>query len=190
MARPMKAHRPNAFSDNSSLKSAICCILYVLVPLNLICYLRMAAEPKSGMCYLHSGRNPYGSGKFISYFEDLLISAKRPALDNGIFFVDTECSADGIVRMTPRYIRKLLGIKNLYKIVKLSLQLRVLCGIGCPAPSRTGHFRDICVPRWHAVAHGWLVADYHRIASVSQHSFSQRTIEATVRVHTAGRLDR
>lgn len=52
-------------------------------------------------CVFHNGRNPNGTGKSITFFEDLLTST-LPEIDQGIFFVETKCSADGIADMKPR----------------------------------------------------------------------------------------
>lgn len=53
-------------------------------------------------CYFHNGRNPNGTGKAITYFEDLLTSAKQPEYDQGIFFTETKCSDSGVVDIKPR----------------------------------------------------------------------------------------
>lgn len=54
-------------------------------------------------CYLHNGRNPNGTGKALTYFEDLLSSTKKPKYDQGIFFIETKCSDSGIADLKPRY---------------------------------------------------------------------------------------
>lgn len=52
-------------------------------------------------CYLHDGRNPNGTGKSITFFEDLL-TAKSPEYDQGIFFVETKCSDNAIANISSR----------------------------------------------------------------------------------------
>lgn len=53
-------------------------------------------------CYFHDGKNPNDVGKEVTYFEDLLNSAKQPRFDQGIFFVETRCSDNIIPNIKPR----------------------------------------------------------------------------------------
>lgn len=55
-------------------------------------------------CFFHNGRNPNATGKSITFFEDLLTS-KLPEFDRGIFFVETQCSSNGIADLKPRFNR-------------------------------------------------------------------------------------
>lgn len=54
-------------------------------------------------CYLHTGRNPNSSVEEITYFEDLLTSAKQPEYDQGIFLVETKCPESGKADVKARY---------------------------------------------------------------------------------------
>lgn len=53
-------------------------------------------------CYMHKGRIPNGTVETITYFENLITSGKRPDHDQGIFFVSTDCSSNGIAELKPR----------------------------------------------------------------------------------------
>lgn len=53
-------------------------------------------------CYMHKGRIPNGTADVITYFEDILTSVKQPDIDNGVFFVSTNCSGNGIAGLKPR----------------------------------------------------------------------------------------
>lgn len=57
-------------------------------------------------CALHNGRNPNATGRFLSYFDDLLTSPKQPEYEKGIFFVQSRCLIDGIPYLRPRYIQR------------------------------------------------------------------------------------
>lgn len=53
-------------------------------------------------CYFHNGRNPNDIGKAITYFEDLLTSVKQPEYDQGIFFIEAQCSDNITPNIKPR----------------------------------------------------------------------------------------
>lgn len=68
---------------------------------SFIIIIESASIANTKKCLFHDGRNPNDS-RSITYFEDLLTSVMQPAYDQGIFFIDTKCSDNGLVDLEPR----------------------------------------------------------------------------------------
>lgn len=83
-------------------------VLAILFCAFILVYIYLDSQPEpeavriARKCYLHNGRNPNGTGRWITYFEDLLTSVRQPRFDEGVFFLDTNCSDTGIARLKPR----------------------------------------------------------------------------------------
>lgn len=57
-------------------------------------------------CYTHEVKELANYSESVEFFEDLITSDKQPRPSQSIFFVSSNCSDVGLLRITQRYVQR------------------------------------------------------------------------------------
>lgn len=90
---------------NPVLKKILLLWLVITIPLVIVVQVFQTYDPvydEHKMCYTHKISYMKSYSESVEFFEDMLTAYKQPTAGDSIFFVDSNCSASGLLDITAR----------------------------------------------------------------------------------------